>query len=85
MSELVLTDIEIKWNRVAVLKEGSSFGELALIDKKGLRAARIVCTTRCSMGIISRDDYDKCLAKIDKKHRSKMVNFLEQMPQFKSV
>jgi hypothetical protein len=69
MSKLCLTDVEISWNRVAHLKEGMSFGELALIDKKGLRAARITCTTKCQMGILTRDDYDKCLAKIERRQR----------------
>jgi hypothetical protein len=73
IAELCLSEVEIVWNRVAVLKQGMSFGELALIDRKGLRAARIVCTTKCQMGIISKDDYDKCLAKIDKRQRDHLV------------
>lgn len=82
MANLCLTEIEVQWNKVATLKEGSSFGELALIDKKGLRAARIVCSTKCSMGIITRDDYNKCLSKIVKKMREAKVAFLYSMPQF---
>lgn len=53
-----LLEIETVWKRVVVLNQGDSFGELALIDSKsGKRAARIVCTTDCSMGVISADDY----------------------------
>jgi len=82
LSDLGLSETEITWNRVASLKEGMSFGELALIDKKGLRAARIVCTTQCQMGILTRADYDKSLAKIEKRGRDQMLDFLYSMPQF---
>jgi hypothetical protein len=80
LANLCLTEVEVLWNRVAILREGSSFGELALIDRKGLRAARIVCTKKCAMGIITRGDYDKCIAKIEKKLRDTKIAFLYTMP-----
>lgn len=44
ISSVVLTEFETIWKTVAQLKQGQSFGELALMDQKnGLRAARIVC------------------------------------------
>ena len=40
-----IVEVETIYKRVAHLYEGDSFGELALIDsRKGVRAARIVCT-----------------------------------------
>ena len=86
MSSIVLTEMETIWKRVATLKAGDSFGELALIDsKKGVRAARIVCTDVTAMGVIVADDYNRCLAKIDKKKRDNTIDFLFSMPYFKSM
>jgi len=43
IGSIKLSNYEMIYKRVAVLREGDSFGELALIDsKKGTRAARIV-------------------------------------------
>lgn len=86
LSSIVLTELETIWKRVATLKAGDSFGELALIDsKKGVRAARIVCTEETAMGVIVADDYNRCLAKIEKKKRDKDIDFLLSMPYFKSM
>ena len=86
LSSIVLTELETIWKRVATLKAGDSFGELALIDsKKGVRAARIVCTDETAMGVIVADDYNRCLAKIEKKKRDNTIDFLLSMPYFKSM
>lgn len=49
-----LTETQYTFKRVAVLKAGDSFGELALIDSKsGQRAARIVSLeNECQMAVI---------------------------------
>ncbi len=45
---------------MAILNEGESFGELALIDSRhGKRAARIVSTKKTSLGVIKAEDYHK--------------------------
>ena len=86
MSSIVLTELETIWKRVATLKAGDSFGELALIDsKKGVRAARIVCAEETAMGVIVADDYNRCLTKIEKKKRDNRIDFLLSMPYFKSM
>lgn len=77
LSEVVLTEFETKWMRVATLHQGKGFGELALMsEKNGLRAARIVSIEKSSMGVITRDDYNKCLLKIEKKKRDQLFDFV---------
>ena len=45
---------------MAILNQGQSFGELALIDsRKGKRAARIVSIKKTSLGVIKAEDYHK--------------------------
>jgi CRP-like cAMP-binding protein len=39
------------------LGEGSSFGELALINKNAKRAATIRCTQDCHLAILTEADY----------------------------
>jgi CRP-like cAMP-binding protein len=51
---------------VKVLTPGTSFGELALIDGKP-RAATIHAITDCYFAIIGREDYQKCLQKLELK------------------
>ena len=82
----MLTENETIWKNVATLKQGQSFGELAIIsDKNGLRAARIVSQENSYMGVITREDYKKCLMKIEKKKWDKMLDQLSQMPYFKKL
>jgi CRP-like cAMP-binding protein len=68
------------------LNAGDSFGELALIDsRQGRRAARIVCTQDCAMGVISAEDYHQTLSKIENKKREAIIEFMRGMPYFKSL
>ena len=69
-----------------ILNQGDSFGELALIDSRsGKRAARIVCTQECSMGVIAAEDYHQTLSKIENKKRDQMLEFIKGMPYFRSM
>ena len=86
IADVQLTEIEVIWKRVVILNQGDSFGELALIDSRsGKRAARIVCTQDCYMGVIAAQDYHKTLSKIENKKRDKMIEFIRQMPYFRSL
>jgi hypothetical protein len=72
--------------RVAVLRAGDSFGELALIDsRRGVRAASITCLEPCRMAVINAEDYHRSLAKIEKKKRNMLIEFLCAMPYFKAM
>jgi len=52
-SSISLVEMEIVPLRVNTLQEGASFGELALISKKGLRTASIKADTLTHLGVIS--------------------------------
>lgn len=86
MSAINLSEMETNFKRVVILHSGDSFGELALIDsKKGVRAASIVCIEETTMAVINSEDYNRSLAKIEKKKRTMLQEFLCQMPYFKAM
>ncbi|CAI2385273.1 unnamed protein product [Moneuplotes crassus] len=70
---------EMKYNQVAVLKSGDSFGELALISLKP-RAATIRCLTACKFAVLSKKYF---IIKEDK--ISEKVEYLRQIPFFKDA
>ena len=81
-----LAQTETKFKRVLTLKAGDSFGELALIDsRKGVRAATITCLEESTMAVINAEDYDSSLAKIEKKKRLMLTEFICSMPYFKGM
>ena len=82
----VLSEQETIWNRVVILKQGDSFGELALMDtKKGRRFARITSLERTQLGVISAENYHRCLARLEQRKRNQIENFFKDMPYFKSL
>jgi len=48
------------------LKEGQTFGELALTNNAP-RAASVLSLTDCELAAISRDDYEKVIKRIEQK------------------
>lgn len=64
------------------LKAGKSFGELALIKNRP-RAATITCIEDCHFAVMSKNDYEKVLQKIELKKMQKIIDFLHQLPFFK--
>lgn len=80
LSLINTTTKEKIFKQVATLQEGDSFGELALLKKKGTRAATVVADGECSLGVIYADDYNMCLNNIEKSFKEKMVEFVREMP-----
>ena len=51
--------------QVIVMKDGNAFGELSLTKARlQPRLASILCLTECHLALMSKDDYNKVLAKI---------------------
>lgn len=69
------------------MNEGETFGELALISVDGVRAARITTAGKdlTKFGVLSHDDYNKCLRKIDKQRQLEQQEFIKNIPYFKSL
>lgn len=70
---------------VATLAAGDHFGELALMNKKGTRTARIAADKRTVLGVLSRDVYNRVLIKIEKQRKDSLCEFVKEMPFFKSL
>ncbi|CAF1265586.1 unnamed protein product [Rotaria sordida] len=67
---------------VAVLKKGSSFGEVALINAHR-RTATVCCQTDVSMLAIEREDFVKIFMANDRETEPDFISFLRQIPEFR--
>ncbi len=71
--------------RVIFLREGQSFGELALKDEQSsTRKATVTCETDAFFATLDRESYHKCLAKIDQKRQNAQIEFLKKLGCFKN-
>ena len=64
---------------VVRLREGGSFGELALIKDKP-RAATINCLSACQFLAIKREDYQRVLQRSEQKALLEKINFFSHLP-----
>ena len=69
------------YQQLAVLKAGSSFGELALIQHAS-RVASIMCREPTALGVLGRLDYLRILGKAQEAILSRKVDLLQQHPIF---
>lgn len=69
--------------QVAVLIEGQSFGDIALVTENP-RNATVKCLTDCHFAVLNKDDYLRILGKITDKKISLFVEFIKNIPVFKS-
>lgn len=59
--------------------DGSSFGELALLEQKP-RAATIRCLQNSHFMVLSKNDYNKVIGKIERRAYNDKINFLRNIP-----
>ena len=84
VSSIKLSDLASEDNfyrEVSVLSEGSSFGELALLQHKP-RAATIICKERCYIATLDKQSYDRILKKGFQNLLNANVKFLQSIPFF---
>ena len=67
---------------VKILNSGESFGELALISDRP-RAATVIAKSKVVLGILSKDVFQKQLARFAEKSLIDKINFLQSLPMFK--
>eukprot|EP00347_Sterkiella_histriomuscorum_P000821 403374386 len=67
--------------QVAKLIDGSSFGELALLEQKP-RAATIRCLQNSHFMVLTKNDYVRVIGKIERRAYNDKINFLRNIPVF---
>lgn len=72
-------------HEVAVLRNGDSFGELALMQEGNLRAATINAKDDSEFLTIFRDDYNRILGAVSEHELADKVNLLRRLPAFRNV
>lgn len=80
----IKNDEIITFKEVLVYKDGASFGELALLDKKP-RAASILTKSPCHFAVLDKHNYQRILASLMKKKRLELVEFLQCQELFHSM
>jgi CRP-like cAMP-binding protein len=74
-------DGKSEYTQLSVLKAGSGFGELALINDQ-LRAASILCREPTYLAVLERDEYKRILGRIDDAKLEAKVQLLQRHPAF---
>ncbi|ETW08843.1 hypothetical protein H310_01347, partial [Aphanomyces invadans] len=69
-------------NVVSTLKEGDTFGELALSEENGVRRATVVATEYSEFLTLSRDEYIPLIQKYQNQYHTEYVRMLQQNPYF---
>lgn len=70
-----------EFQEVLILRDGSSFGELALLEKKP-RAATIKCKEDSHFAVLDKSSYQRILSKLMNEKKQEIVNFLKKLPLF---
>lgn len=70
-----------EYTQLSVLKAGSGFGELALINDQ-VRAASILCREPTYLAVLERDEYKRILGRIDDAKIEAKVQLLLRHPAF---
>jgi hypothetical protein len=61
---------------VVKMREGTGFGELALQKERMIpRAATIICDMNCDMAVMSKQNYQKVLQRIEQRNQNKLLSF----------
>jgi len=68
-------------DQVVTMRQGKGFGELALKKERLMpRAATIKCIGNCHLAVMSKEDYNKVLAKIEARKLRKLIDFFKNIP-----
>lgn len=66
---------------MVLLKQGQSFGELALI-KDQPRAASILCREDCDFMVLNKENYDNIIGDVEKMNLGLKASFLSTIELF---
>ena len=71
--------------KVVTLKEGNSFGEVALINENQKRTASIFCETNADFGVLSSNEYKNSIKSIQIKIKKNNIDFILKTNIFKDI
>jgi CRP-like cAMP-binding protein len=71
----------VEFEEVNVLREGQSFGELALI-RDDTRIASIVCIEETHFAVLAKHDFKRINGEVTERRLSEVVSFLRSLPMF---
>ena len=85
-SSIFYNEIKIMgYFKVVTLKEGSTFGEVALINENQKRTASIFCDTNASFGVLSSNEYKTSIKSIQIKIKKNNIEFILSTNIFRDV
>ena len=70
--------------KIATLKEGTQFGELALMKGQGKRSASIITAESCEFLTVCEQDYNMILKKLQKEELNDKIQVLIRIPLFQT-
>jgi hypothetical protein len=79
------SDEEKSFVKVGSLKQGDTFGELALISVKGVRNATIIAERASCFGVLSESVYNSCLKQLEEEKIERLIEFIQSMPCFSQL
>ncbi len=71
--------------KVCELNNGSSFGEIALINVKNKRTASIFVKENSVFGVLSSDSYNKCIRGLHEKLKKENLNYIHNTSIFRKL
>lgn len=74
LSTFQILNQQVWFVEVVRLGEGSTFGELALLNSKP-RAATVHCVDDCICGVLNKHDYKKIIEKVQRRENEKKLRF----------
>lgn len=80
----VKEDTKTVTKEVLTYKDGASFGELALTDKKP-RAASILTKVDCHFAVLDKFNYNRILSSLISSQRTEFIDFLKHQSYFKHL
>lgn len=79
---IALLKSSFELQEVKEIREGETFGELALITNS-TRAATVQCKSDCHLAVLDKAEYLRLLGKLEQQKLQELVNFLQSLPLFR--
>ena len=81
----VLAEENGKEKHLAIMRTGSSFGDIAIMADTEVRTATIRSTEACILGVLSRDDYRRHILRMQQEAKAEVVEMMQKVPYLSRV